>query len=154
MELIEHGRMMPAGLAEVERAKADGRWDAAYEGSKTIEVPAELRAALDAEPVAAAFFETLTSQNRYEILFRLHNLQTAAARSRNVQKYVAMLARRENLSPATAITRQSSRGLSRWSRGGRAAGTAEHSAAADAPQRLDAVHHNAPPAKTHGHEEM
>ena len=97
--LIESGRMHPTGLAEVERAKADGRWDAAYAGSKTIEVPAELRAALDAEPAAAAFFETLTAQNRYAILFRLGNVKTDAARARNVEKFVAMLARGETLYP-------------------------------------------------------
>ena len=99
MALIGVGRMQPAGLAEVERAKADGRWDAAYAGSKTIEVPAELRAALDAEPRAAAFFETLTAQNRFAILFRLGNLKTDAARSRNVEKFVGMLARGETISP-------------------------------------------------------
>jgi uncharacterized protein YdeI (YjbR/CyaY-like superfamily) len=97
--LIDAGRMQPAGLAEVERAKADGRWDAAYAGSKTIEVPAELRAALDAEPRAAAFFETLTAQNRFAILFRLGNLKTDAARSRNVEKFVGMLARGETIYP-------------------------------------------------------
>ncbi len=97
--LIDAGRMQPAGLAEVERAKADGRWDAAYAGSKTIEVPPELRAALDAEPQAAAFFETLTAQNRFAILFRLGNLKTDAARTRNVEKFVAMLGRGETIYP-------------------------------------------------------
>jgi uncharacterized protein YdeI (YjbR/CyaY-like superfamily) len=97
--LIESGRMQPGGLAEIERAKADGRWDAAYAGSKTIEVPAELRAALEAEPTAAAFFETLNSQNRYAILFRLGTLKTDAARDRNVQKFIAMLARGEMIHP-------------------------------------------------------
>ena len=97
--LIDAGRMLPAGLAEVERAQADGRWDAAYAGSKTIEVPAELRAALDAEPAAAAFFATLSSQNRFAILFRVGNLKTEAARTRNVEKFVAMLARGETIYP-------------------------------------------------------
>lgn len=99
LALIESGRMQPAGLAEVERAQADGRWDAAYEGSKMIEVPAELRAALEAEPGAAAFFETLTSQNRYAILFRLSNVKRAETRARNVEKFVAMLARGETVYP-------------------------------------------------------
>ena len=97
--LIEAGRMQPAGLAEVERAKADGRWDAAYAGSKTIEVPAELRAALDAEPAAAAFFETLSSQNRFAILFRLGNVKRAETKARKVAEYVAMLARGETIYP-------------------------------------------------------
>ena len=97
--LIAAGRMQPSGLAEVERAKADGRWDAAYQGSKTIELPDELRAALDAEPAAAAFFETLNSQNRYAILFRLHNAKRPETRTRNIEKYVAMLARGETIYP-------------------------------------------------------
>lgn len=97
--LIAQGRMQPSGLAEIERAKADGRWDAAYAGSKSIEVPDELRAALDAEPAAAAFFATLTSQNRYAILFRLHNVKKAETRTRNIEKYVGMLARGETIYP-------------------------------------------------------
>ena len=97
--LIDAGRMQPAGLTEVERARSDGRWDAAYAGSKSIEVPGEFRAALDAEPRAAAFFETLNAQNRYAILFRLGNLKTDAARTRNVEKFVAMLVRGETIYP-------------------------------------------------------
>src|SRR5262245_13067456 len=69
--LTEEGRMHPAGLAEVERAKADGRWDAAYAGPATIEVPADLIEALDAEPSAKAMFERLTSQNRFAVLYRI-----------------------------------------------------------------------------------
>ncbi|HEY4226522.1 MAG TPA: YdeI/OmpD-associated family protein [Pseudolysinimonas sp.] len=99
MALIDSGRMQPSGMAEVERAKGDGRWDAAYAGSKTIEVPAELRVALDAEPAAAAFFETLSSQNRFAILFRLGNLKTEAARDRNIEKFVGMLGRGETIYP-------------------------------------------------------
>ena len=99
LALIEAGRMRPPGLAEVERAKADGRWDAAYAGSKTIEVPPELRAALDAEPPAAAFFETLSAQNRFAILFRLGNVKKAETRARKVDEYVAMLARGETIYP-------------------------------------------------------
>lgn len=102
--LIAAGRMQPAGLAEVERAKADGRWDAAYAGSKTIEVPAELRAALDAEPRAAAFFETLSSQNRFAILFRIGNVKTEAARARNVAKFVDRLSRGETIYPQKGAT--------------------------------------------------
>ena len=99
LALIEAGRMLPPGLAEVERAKADGRWDAAYAGSKTIEVPTELRTALDAEPRAAAFFETLSAQNRFAILFRLGNVKKAETRARKVDEYVAMLARGETIYP-------------------------------------------------------
>jgi uncharacterized protein YdeI (YjbR/CyaY-like superfamily) len=97
--LIALGRMHPAGLAEVERAKAAGRWDAAYAGSRTIEVPAELRAALDADPAATAFFETLTAQNRYAILFRLANVKKVETRTRKVAEYAAMLARGETIHP-------------------------------------------------------
>lgn len=97
--LVEEGRMTPAGLAEVERARADGRWDAAYAGPATMTVPDDLAAALAASPAAAAMFERLTSQNRYAILFRLGQLKTAAARERNVEKFVAMLARGETLHP-------------------------------------------------------
>ncbi len=97
--LIESGRMRPAGLAEVERARADGRWDAAYAGPKTIEVPPALRAALDAEPAAAAAFAMLSSQNRYAILFRLHHAKRPETRTRNIEKFVAMLARGETIYP-------------------------------------------------------
>lgn len=100
--LIEAGRMQPAGLAEIERAKADGRWDAAYAGSKTIEVPAELRAALDSQPQAAAFFETLNAQNRFAILFRLGNVKRAETKARKIAEYVAMLAREETIYPQNA----------------------------------------------------
>jgi uncharacterized protein YdeI (YjbR/CyaY-like superfamily) len=104
LALIESGRMQPAGLAEITRAQADGRWDAAYAGSKTIEVPADLRAALDVAPAAAAFFETLSSQNRYAILFRLGNLKTEAARVRNVEKFVGMLERGETVYPQKGVS--------------------------------------------------
>jgi uncharacterized protein YdeI (YjbR/CyaY-like superfamily) len=97
--LIEAGRMQPSGLAEVERAKADGRWGAAYAGSTSIEIPPELQAALDAQPRAAAFFETLTAQNRFAILFRIGNVKTEAARARNVEKFVDMLSRGETIYP-------------------------------------------------------
>ncbi|HEY4153126.1 MAG TPA: YdeI/OmpD-associated family protein [Pseudolysinimonas sp.] len=97
--LIEAGRMRPEGIAAVESARADGRWDAAYQGAKTIEVPEELRAALDAEPAAAAFFTTLSGQNRYAILFRLGNVKKAETKTRKVAEYVAMLARGETIYP-------------------------------------------------------
>jgi uncharacterized protein YdeI (YjbR/CyaY-like superfamily) len=97
--LIESGRMQPAGLREVERAKADGRWDAAYDAPSTATVPDDLRAALDAEPAAAAFFETLTSQNRYAILHRVQTAKKPETRARRIENFVAMLAAGETLYP-------------------------------------------------------
>ena len=95
--LIEEGRMQAAGLAEIERAKADGRWAAAYAGSAEIEVPADLTAALEAEPAAQAMFATLTAQNRYAILFRIHSAKRAETRARRIEQFVAMLARGETV---------------------------------------------------------
>ncbi|ANZ42913.1 hypothetical protein BBK82_21315 [Lentzea guizhouensis] len=91
-ELIAAGRMLPAGLAEVEKAKADGRWEAAYAGPATIEVPDDLRRALDANPAAAKVFETLNSQNRYAILLRVHDAKRAETRQRRIAQFVDMLA--------------------------------------------------------------
>ena len=99
--LIEAGRMRPAGQREIDRAKADGRWDAAYQ-VKDAPVPDDLRTALDATPAAAEFFEKLSGQNRWAIIFRLSQLKTADGRSRNVEKYVAMLARGETIYPQKA----------------------------------------------------
>jgi len=95
--LIAAGRMHPAGLAEVERARADGRWDAAYAGPRTIEVPADLADALAARPDAAAFFATLTSINRYAILYRLTTVKRADTRARKIAQYVDMLAEHKTL---------------------------------------------------------
>ena len=95
--LIEAGEMTPRGLREVEAAKADGRWEAAYAGPAASTVPDDLRAALDANPAAAAFFETLTSQNRYAILHRVEEAKRPETRARRVEKFVAMLARGETL---------------------------------------------------------
>ncbi len=97
--LAAAGRMRPAGLAEVERAKADGRWDAAYAGQASAQVPDDLRAALDAEPAAAALFAELDATNRYAILFRIGNVKRAETRARKIAEYVAMLARGETLHP-------------------------------------------------------
>jgi uncharacterized protein YdeI (YjbR/CyaY-like superfamily) len=93
------GRMQPAGRAEVQRAKSDGRWDAAYAGQASIGVPADLAAALAREPRAAAMFEILTSQNRYAVLYRLENAKRADTRARRIEEYVAMLARGETIYP-------------------------------------------------------
>jgi uncharacterized protein YdeI (YjbR/CyaY-like superfamily) len=94
--LINEGRMRPAGQAEVDRAKADGRWQAAYR-QKDSPIPEDLRAALDASPTAAVAFEQLTSQNRFAILFRLGNVKRAETRQRKLHEYVAMLERGETL---------------------------------------------------------
>ena len=93
------GRMHPAGESEVARAQADGRWTAAYAGQATIELPADLAAALGAEPRAQAMFDVLTSQNRYAILLRTSNAKQAATRARRIEQFVAMLARGETIYP-------------------------------------------------------
>jgi uncharacterized protein YdeI (YjbR/CyaY-like superfamily) len=96
-ELIAGGRMRPQGLAEVERAKADGRWAAAYDSASRIEVPPDLQAELDADPEAAAYFAQLPSQSRYSILFRLHDAKRAETRARRLAGFVGKLKRREPL---------------------------------------------------------
>ena len=97
--LMEAGRMKPAGLAEVERAKQDGRWAAAYEGQKKASVPDDLQAALDTNAKAKAFFATLDSKNRYAVLFRVHTAKKPETRARRIEQFVAMLARHEKLHP-------------------------------------------------------
>ena len=97
--LIADGRMRPAGLAEVEQARGDGRWDAAYEGQRSIVVPEDLRRELDARPEAKAFFEQLSSQNRYAILYRLHEAKRPETRARRLEKFVAMLEAGEKIYP-------------------------------------------------------
>lgn len=91
-ELIAAGRMLPAGLAEIEKAKADGRWEAAYAGPATMEMPDDLRQALDANPEAAKVFETLNSQNRYAILLRVHDAKRAETRQKRIAQFVERLA--------------------------------------------------------------
>ena len=97
-QLIATGRMRPAGIAEIERAQADGRWDAAYR-QKDSPVPDDLQAALDASPSAAEFFASLSSQNRFAILFRISGAKRATTRAANIAKYVAMLERNETIYP-------------------------------------------------------
>jgi uncharacterized protein YdeI (YjbR/CyaY-like superfamily) len=97
--LIESGRMQPAGLREVERAKADGRWDAAYDAPSTATVPDDLQAALDANPAAAEFFAGLSGQNRYAVLHRIQTAKRPETRARRIEKFVAMLAAGETLHP-------------------------------------------------------
>ena len=89
--LIAEGRMRPAGLAEVERAKADGRWAAAYEGQRSVEMPDDLMRELEARPRAKAFFAELNKQNRYAILYRLQDAKRPETRARRLEQFVAML---------------------------------------------------------------
>jgi uncharacterized protein YdeI (YjbR/CyaY-like superfamily) len=93
--LIAEGRMMPPGMAEVEAARADGRWAAAYAPQSKMDVPDDLREALAADPAAAAFFATLTGANRYAVLYRLGSPKTAKGRAAALERLVAMLARGE-----------------------------------------------------------
>src|SRR5262249_20918935 len=97
--LIGEGRMKPTGKAAVDQARSDGRWQAAYAGSATIEMPDDLAEALAAEPKAAAMFALLTSQNRYAILYRLATAKRSDTRSRRLTKFVEMLARGETVYP-------------------------------------------------------
>jgi uncharacterized protein YdeI (YjbR/CyaY-like superfamily) len=97
--LVAEGRMHPAGVAEIERAKADGRWEAAYAGPSSIEVPADLVAGLAADPGAQAMFDLLTKQNRYAILYRLTTAKRAETRARLLDRFVSMLSRGETLYP-------------------------------------------------------
>ena len=97
--LIADGRMRAAGLAEVKRAKADGRWEAAYESQKSSTVPDDLQRELDARPQAKAVFSQLSSQNRYAILYRLHDAKRPETRARRLAKFVAMLEAGEKIHP-------------------------------------------------------
>lgn len=97
--LIDAGRMEPAGLREVERARADGRWAAAYDAPSTATVPDDLAAAFDRAPGARAFFETLDAQNRYAVLHRIQDAKRPETRARRIEKFVAMLAAGEKLHP-------------------------------------------------------
>lgn len=90
-EMIDHGRMKDAGLREVELAKQDGRWEAAYASQSEITVPEDFQAALDRNPVAREFFDTLNSVNRYAILYRLQDAKKPETRLRRMEKFIAML---------------------------------------------------------------
>ena len=100
--LIAAGRMRPTGLREVEAAKADGRWDAAYDGQSTATVPDDLRQALDADPDAAAFFATLDRGNRYAILYRVQEAKKPETRAARMAKFVAMLHDHQTVHPVPA----------------------------------------------------
>ena len=91
--------MRPPGTAEVDRARADGRWEAAYAGSAEIEIPPELDRAFAARPEVRSRFDRLSSQNRYAILYRLNTAKRAETRARLLGQFVAMLSRGETLYP-------------------------------------------------------
>lgn len=97
--LIAAGRMLPAGMREIEKAKQDGRWAAAYASPSNSVVPDDLQAALDANPKASAFFATLSSRNRYAILFRIQHAKRPATRARKIQEFIGMLDRGETIHP-------------------------------------------------------
>jgi uncharacterized protein YdeI (YjbR/CyaY-like superfamily) len=98
-KLIEEGRMKPAGLREVERARADGRWEAAYDAQSTATVPEDFRRELEKNEEAREFFATLNSQNRYAILHRIQDARRPETRARRIEKYVAMLRDQKKLYP-------------------------------------------------------
>lgn len=100
--LVSEGRMTPHGLAHVEVAKADGRWDRAYGGSKDMAIPDDLMAAIEAEPQAKAMLARLSAQNRFALAFRVHNMKTEAGRKRKIEGFVAMLKRGETIYPQKA----------------------------------------------------
>jgi uncharacterized protein YdeI (YjbR/CyaY-like superfamily) len=95
--LVASGEMRPAGLAAVEAARRDGRWDRAYDSPATAEVPQDLGAALDASPAARAFFDTLKGQNRFAILHRVQTAVKPETRARRIAQFVAMLERGETI---------------------------------------------------------
>jgi len=95
--LIAEGRMKPAGLTHIEAARADGRWDAAYDSPSTASVPDDLQKALDQNPKAMAFFETLTGNNRYSILHRVQDAKRPETRAKRIAQFVAMLADHKTL---------------------------------------------------------
>lgn len=95
--LIASGRMQPSGLAEVERARADARWEAAYDGSRTAVVPPDLEAAFVDEPGARNFFDQLDRANRYAVLWRVQTAKTPQSRAKRIAALVAMLARGEQI---------------------------------------------------------
>ena len=100
--LTAAGRMQPSGQAEVDRAKADGRWDRAYGTGAKLETPRELLDAIKAEPEAQKMYDALSSQNRFALAFRLHNMRTEAGRAKKVVAFVEMLKRGETIYPQKA----------------------------------------------------
>ncbi len=97
--LIEAGLMQPGGLAAVEAARKDGRWDNAYPSSSSATVPDDLQAALDDNPEAAAFFATVSQSSRYAVIMRVQDAKRPETRARRIAQYVEMLARGEKIHP-------------------------------------------------------
>ena len=122
LELVKLGRMRPAGLREIERAKSDGRWDKAYASQRTADVPEDLAAALAKSPKASAFFATLNRVNRFAILHRTHTARKAETRAARIAKFVAMLAKGETIhpqsSPSTKVSKVPSTAARRPTRKG------------------------------------
>lgn len=104
LELVALGRMGPAGVKEIERARKDGRWDAAYAAQSTAEVPDDLARALAKSKKARAFFDLLDSKNRFAILYRVHNARKPETRSARIEKFVAMLIEGKTLYPMRTKT--------------------------------------------------
>jgi uncharacterized protein YdeI (YjbR/CyaY-like superfamily) len=109
VELVALGRMRPAGLSEIERARKDGRWEKAYAGQGTAQVPDDLMRALSKSKKAKAFFETLDSKNRYAILYRVHNAKKPETRLARIEKFVAMLLQGETIHPTKAKAQKPAR---------------------------------------------
>ncbi len=97
--LIDGGQMKPPGLAAVEKARADGRWEAAYDSSSTMAVPPDFQAALDKSKAAKAFFATLNAANRYAILWRIQTAKKAETRAKRITTFIEMLEKKEKLHP-------------------------------------------------------
>ncbi len=97
--LIAEGRMTEHGLEEVAAAKADGRWNRAYPSARNMTIPADLQAAIDAEPKARRMLATLSAQNRFALAFRVHNMKTVAGRKKKIAAFVEMLKRGETIHP-------------------------------------------------------
>ncbi len=110
-KLIEQGRMKPSGLREVELAKADGRWNAAYDGQRTIAVPDDFQAELDKNDRAREFFSTLRGANRYAILYRIQDAKRPETRASRIAKFVAMLSEGETIYPLLRKGQMSSGGV-------------------------------------------
>lgn len=100
--LIAEGRMTGHGLAQVEAAKADGRWDRAYKSGKAMNIPDDLQVAIDAEPLAKEMLGKLSEQNRFALAFRTHNMKTEAGRRKKIETFVEMLKRGETIYPQKA----------------------------------------------------
>ena len=122
LELVKLGRMRPAGMREIERARSDGRWDKAYASQRTAELPEDLAAALAKNPKASAFFATLNRVNRYAILHRTHTAKKAETRAARIAKFVAMLAKGETIhpqsSPSTKVSKAPTKAARRPARKG------------------------------------